>query len=190
MIYFTSDLHLGHRVVLSHRPQFSTIEEMNETLINNINDQLTSRDTLYILGDASFRLKPEEASELLRKIRCKKILVVGNHDKEYEQDVFEDVFNYCEIKYNHRKFILFHYPITAWKQMRHGSIHLHGHLHSRPEYNEKNRSIGRLQYDVGVDANGFKPVSIEQILDWAASSPWESYMGLNHHASDDTGSEE
>lgn len=190
MIYFTSDPHLGHRFVLRNRPQFSTVDEMDDTIISNFNETLTNRDTLYFLGDAAFRLPPEEASKLLRQIHCKKILIRGNHDDEYEPGVFEDVFDYYEFKYCHRKFILFHYPITAWKQMRHGSIQLHGHLHSRPDYNERNHAIGRLQYDVGVDANGFKPVSIEQILDWAASSPWETYKGLNQHTTEDTGSEE
>lgn len=189
MIYFTSDLHLGHKFVLEHRKMFSDIDGMNRELINNINEKLTRNDTLYILGDASYRLNPDEASVLLRKIKCRKILIRGNHDKEYDPDVFEEVSDYLELKYNKHKFILCHYPFVCWKQMRHGSINLHGHIHSDPEYNEENRATGRLQYDVGVDANGYKPVSIDRILNWAASSPWEEYKGLNHHITEETADE-
>ncbi len=181
MIYFTSDLHLGHRFALEHRPMFSSVDEMNEVLINNINHIVTSNDTLYILGDASYRLESDQASELIRSILCKKILIRGNHDKRYDGDVFEDIFEYLEIKYNKQKFILCHYPFVCWNQMRHGSVNLHGHIHSGPEYNEENHTAGRLQYDVGVDANNYNPVSIDQISLWARTSPWEDYIGTNHH---------
>ena len=52
MIFFTSDLHLGHEncIRLCNRP-FSSIEEMDETLIENWNRKITGKDTVYILGD-------------------------------------------------------------------------------------------------------------------------------------------
>lgn len=52
MIWFTSDLHLGHRAAISmcERP-FETVEEMNETLIWNFNSCVKENDTVYILGD-------------------------------------------------------------------------------------------------------------------------------------------
>lgn len=49
MIFFTSDLHLGHEncIRLCNRP-FSSIEEMDETLIENWNYKVTGKDTVYI----------------------------------------------------------------------------------------------------------------------------------------------
>ena len=49
MIFFTSDLHLGHEncIRLCNRP-FSSIEEMDETLIENWNHKVTGKDTVYI----------------------------------------------------------------------------------------------------------------------------------------------
>lgn len=47
--------------------------------------------------------------------------------------------------------------------MGHGAIHLHGHIHSTREYNEWNRRMRLLRYDVGVDANGYKPVSLDEV---------------------------
>ena len=68
MIFFTSDLHLGHEncIRLCNRP-FSSIEEMDETLIENWNYKVTGKDTVYILGDLIYRSqKPPE--EYLRRV--------------------------------------------------------------------------------------------------------------------------
>lgn len=81
MIFFTSDLHLGHEncIRLCNRP-FSSIEEMDETLIENWNHKVTGKDTVYILGDLIYRSqKPPE--EYLRRLRGKKHLILGNHDR-------------------------------------------------------------------------------------------------------------
>ncbi|MCB5742485.1 MULTISPECIES: hypothetical protein [Veillonella] len=61
---------------------------------------------------------------------------------------------------------LMHYPILAWNRYRHGSMMLHGHIHSTGEYNERNRVEGIRRYDVGVDANHFYPVSLDEIWEF------------------------
>lgn len=45
MIYFTSDLHLGHAnaIHFTERP-FADVDEMNEQLISNINDIVNEED--------------------------------------------------------------------------------------------------------------------------------------------------
>ena len=71
MIYFTSDLHLGHAAVigLSHRP-FSDVEEMNETLIKNWNKTVMPDDDVYILGDLIFRAE-QPPEYFLKRLRGK-----------------------------------------------------------------------------------------------------------------------
>ena len=68
MIFFTSDLHLGHEncIRLCNRP-FSSIEEMDETLIENWNRKVTGKDTVYILGDLIYRSK-KPPEEYLRRV--------------------------------------------------------------------------------------------------------------------------
>ena len=52
MIYFTSDLHLNHDKEFIYKERgFSSVEEMNTAIINNINETLTEGDELFILGD-------------------------------------------------------------------------------------------------------------------------------------------
>ena len=56
MLYFTSDLHLGHdnAIEFTNRP-FSTVDEMNLALVQNINETVGTDDELWILGDFSFK---------------------------------------------------------------------------------------------------------------------------------------
>jgi len=49
-----------------------------------------------------------------------------------------------------------------------GQFHLHGHIHSRKERAQSKKIEGR-QYDVGVTANNYTPVSISQIESWIAN---------------------
>lgn len=82
MIYFTSDLHLGYSKVIKNRNRpFDTVEEMNETLIANYNSLVSKKDTVYLLGDLTQKLEPQEANSLLSRLNGKKTLLIGNHDK-------------------------------------------------------------------------------------------------------------
>lgn len=54
MVYFTSNLHLGHNTILKYRgDRFSSIEEHDEYILKNI-QKLSKRDILYIIGDGIF----------------------------------------------------------------------------------------------------------------------------------------
>ena len=189
MIYFTSDLHLGHAnaIAFTNRP-FADVAGMNEALINNINETVSAQDQLWILGDFAYRINREAACALRERIRCKHVhLVLGNHDKDYGDGVFESVQHYKELKTEYGRFILFHYPIAEWNAAHYGSVHLHGHIHSTGGYNAENlkkpytppfhtenapQADFRMRiYDVGVDANGFRPVSMKQLAELMQLEP-------------------
>lgn len=172
MIWFTSDLHIGHQSIISHayRP-FDTIQQMNDSLMGAINDRVSWTDELWILGDFSHRIPQEEVARYRERINCRTVyLVRGNHDTHFAKGACpfqKDVYYYEDLRaeaLNRRRIVLFHYPITDWNDMNRGSIHLHGHIHAKAKYNDRNRANGRLSYDVGVDANGFAPVSMDDIV--------------------------
>ncbi len=175
MIWFTSDTHFGHARVLefSERP-WDTIQQMNEAIVANINDRVAVDDELYILGDYSFKMTVQDAYQLRKKIRCRRVhLVPGNHDKDWSQPAVAGAFivepMIATLKVDGLKIILSHFPIADWPGMSHASWHLHGHIHSSGEaYNLYNRRQGLLRYDVGVDANGYAPVSLDEIKAWFA----------------------
>ena len=166
MIWFTSDLHLGHAnaIQFCDRP-FETVEKMNRTLIRSYNSRVAKNDTVYILGDLSFRIPVEEANDLIRQLKGKKILLRGNHDKTYDPTLFEAIYDFYELKgYYKYPIALMHYPMVEWPKSRHGSLHLHGHQHNKFTYNEQMKQEGILRYDVGVDANDYCPVSLNAIF--------------------------
>lgn len=172
MIYFTSDLHFGHKNIISHtgRP-FSAAEEMDEALIRNWNRTVQPNDEVYILGDLTMK-GPDFAAGILSQLKGRKYLIRGNHDRfadnrEFDQGLFQWIRDYYELNWQNRKLILFHYPIEEWNGYFKGSIDLHGHQHNKEEYNFSNLEKRIRRYDVGVDANRMKPVSIEEIAAFA-----------------------
>ena len=193
MIWFTADTHFGHTNILGggQRP-FDSIDQMNARLISAINDRVSCRDTLYILGDFSYRTTVAEALRLRERINCQHIrLIRGNHDKDWGMlepaprvaakgkkrsalaspatGPFEAVLDYAELKPGEchgTRMVLSHYPMLSWNGKRRGSIQLHGHIHADRRYNERNRERGILRYDVGVDANSYAPVSRDEILEF------------------------
>ena len=165
MIYFTSDLHLGHRSIISMKERpFADVDEMNRVLIANYNALVRKNDTVYILGDLSYRIPVEEANKIISELKGRKTLIVGNHDRRYDPGMFDEICDFKTISVAGKNFSLMHYPMLSWPKSHYGSFMLHGHIHSDENYNLQNRSDGVLRYDVGVDANQYSPVSVEQII--------------------------
>ena len=71
MNHYIADTHFGHDNIrrLSNRP-FDSIEEMDETIINNWNSKVTDDDDVYILGD--FSHKSEDPYCILEKVKWQK----------------------------------------------------------------------------------------------------------------------
>ena len=164
MVYFTSDLHLGHEAVvrMQNRP-YANADEMNRSLIINYNSLVRDNDTVYLLGDICFRIGVDKANELIASMKGKKYLIRGNHDKKYDESLFEAVRDFMSISVNGYNLSLMHYPMLSWPKSHYGSLMLHGHIHSDGVYNLENLEAGIRRYDVGVDANGYYPVSMDQI---------------------------
>ena len=170
MIYFTSDLHFYHDNIIYHcqRPYWSS-EDMNDSLIENWNEAVGPDDEVYILGDVTME-GPEKAWQMLSQLRGIKYLIRGNHDHFVDNAdwqpyswAFQWVKDYHELVWNNQKFVLFHYPIEEWADYYKGAVHLHGHQHNTSAYNLQQKQAGLRRFDVGVDANGYAPVSVEGI---------------------------
>lgn len=163
MVFVTSDLHFGHKNIIGYenRP-FKDVEEMDSKLIENWNNRVTDEDTVYVLGDFSW-YRGEKTNEILKQLNGKKILIRGNHDKNFLDDkkfdmsLFEEICNYKVIKENGVHYVLFHYPIAEFDGKNNGYIHLYGHIHSMNLELEKQL---KDSFNVGIDRNGYCPVQI------------------------------
>lgn len=124
--YVISDLHLGHQAILKYRTQFSTLDDMHDTIINNWNSVVTSQDKVYILGDVAWN---KQALPLLNSMNGKKVLIKGNHDilplKDYVK-YFDDIRGAME----YRGCILTHVPVHE-SQLKRFTLNIHGHMHGK-----------------------------------------------------------
>ena len=91
-VFFTADSHFGHTNVIKFcaRP-FVSAEEMDEALIENWNARVKGCDTVFVLGDMFYRC--ENVALILRRLKGKKHLILGNHDRSWMDQVdLEDYF--------------------------------------------------------------------------------------------------
>lgn len=167
MIYYTSDLHIGHENIirLCKRPYNST-HQMNTDIIYKWNQKVKPEDTVYILGDMFFKFQDiQYVKDVLKMLNGKKILIKGNHDNFLNQirwqDYFSAVKDVMKIKDGGRDVVLMHYPIEEWDGFFRGSYHLYGHVHNS---NNGLRKIER-RYNVGVDVNDFEPKNLDELIE-------------------------
>ncbi len=142
MRYYISDLHFFHRSMNTRMDNrgFSSVEEMNEYMVKAWNLRVHRGDEVVILGDLSIG-KKEETEEILKRLKGKKYLITGNHDKflrdkSFDRNLFENIQPYMEMNDNKRKVILCHYPVFCYNgqykkenEKIAGVYMLHGHVH-------------------------------------------------------------
>ena len=169
-IYFIADTHFGHHNIIRHcnRP-FSSVEEMDETLIYNWNRAVKPTDTIYIMGDLFFR-NTVPAQEYLERLNGTKHLIIGNHDKDWMKKIdlseyFASVERMAEINDGVRKITLCHYPMMTWNGGGKSGYMIHGHCHNDRStiYFPLLRSMSNL-LNAGVDINKFCPVHFNALL--------------------------
>ena len=178
-IYFTSDLHLGDKNIIANcGRKFSSVEEMNETLIQNWNHKVKDEDEVYILGDLSYRSGVHVGSYLSR-LNGKKHLIVGNHDYNWlkkmddPNEYFVSVSHMELINIDNKLITLAHYPMLEWNRSRYAisqegstSWLIHGHIHNDTEGMAYHFIKEHLPcaLNAGVDINHFEPVTFEELL--------------------------
>lgn len=178
-IFVTADQHFGHSNIirLKERP-FQSTKEMNERMIELWNSVVSADDTVYVLGD--FIGKEPIETEIVKQIGTSlnghKVLLKGNHDKGYPMaDIFEEVYpqkKVIDFWYQHTHFFMNHWRANMTISGNLPSeIYLHAHLHGRIGYNMINAFYRRPYYDVGVDANNFTPVGIDEIINFFSRPP-------------------
>lgn len=122
MLWVTSDLHFHHEnlVMSGLRPP-----DYEKKIIKSWNGQVKDTDTVIILGDISWR----NDYEVIGKLRGRKILVRGNHDKKSCESYLKYFDFACEtfsMQYNGLDIIFSHKPLKTFTQ----DLNIHGHLHN------------------------------------------------------------
>lgn len=178
--FYISDWHYSHANILAfdNRP-FVNVEQMNEALIANWNAVVGKGDTVYILGDMFWH--KNDAAPVLDQLKGQKVLILGNHDWRFSDDVkqkFVKITEYLEVEDEGRKVVLCHYPIPCFKNHYYGWYHLYGHVHSTFEWNMMEHTKLQMQelytvpcwmFNVGamMPYMGYTPRTLTEIIEGA-----------------------
>lgn len=159
MEYFIADMHFSDpNILIYSRPQFNTLNEMNELIVKNWNETVSDVDTVYILGDIG-------DLEYLNQLNGNKIIITGNHD------------NYDNITKKYPNIKVYDKPIIEkWMILSHEPIsfipkeapflNIHGHLHQF-DYRvgtSMNWYDGNRYFNVSCEKINFTPISKEEII--------------------------
>lgn len=81
-VLFTSDTHFGHAAVINlcSRP-FTSVDEMDQEMIERWNAAVRPSDTVWHLGDFAHKCRPDRINWIFSRLNGTKHLIVGNHDK-------------------------------------------------------------------------------------------------------------
>jgi calcineurin-like phosphoesterase family protein len=192
-IFFTSDWHIGHEnsIKFDNRP-FKDLDDMHRQLIKNFNNTVPVDGLTYFLGDIATH-GSELTKSIIEQLNGKKVLILGNHDKGSQACYnmgFDVVLNNAMIMIQKEHVTMSHCPLRGlyredtsgmrgasegelWHgEHRHpdfsipnyGQFHLQGHIHS--PNGGKSQKILKRQFDVGLPANKYRPVHINEIEQW------------------------
>ena len=171
-IWVISDTHFNHANILKFedrvgkavRGQFSSVEDMNEHMIQRWNEVVKPGDKVYHLGDVVFGDNKVEWMDInMPRMNGSKRLVFGNHD-EPSHFVGKGHFQKTSLWRIFKEFniLLTHVPVHESTVMegRGGSIrpmlNVHGHIH-------QNESPSQFHHCVCVEHTDYRPVNIEDL---------------------------
>ena len=163
MKFFTADNHFNHHNIIKYcnRP-FSSVEDMNEVMIERWNEVIKDGDVVYHLGDFSF-IDPEP---YVKRLNGHIILIEGNHDNKKHKDRYSGYFKNTVINVGNNICVLNHVPVFPDSPKSHvlnlikkskSEYVICGHVHGTWKVRENH-------INVGVDFNNFYPMSEDELL--------------------------
>ena len=159
-VFFTADTHFGDpRVLRIDKRAFRTVSEHDAALMALWNETVSADDEVWHLGDFALHVRDERVEAPLAELHGRKHLVSGNNDgpATLAAGGWTSVQAYAELVIDGVAVVMCHYAFRTWKNMGRGWIDLHGHSHGRLKPQTR-------QYDVGVDAWDYRPVTLGTIL--------------------------
>jgi calcineurin-like phosphoesterase family protein len=140
---------------------------MNRVLMDNWNGVVGGMDVVWMLGDFGVARKgAPPLSRIVRDLKGKKILVVGNHDYEtYSKYIdwgFSAVMHEAIVEVSKARVLLRHTPIVGGVKIYDGVDYvLHGHIHQTPTLEVRNATEAFRQLNVSVEQIKYAPISLE-----------------------------
>jgi len=163
-VWFISDTHFNHANILTfqksdgtkERPEFSSVEEMNEHMIERWNSAIKPNEKVYHLGDVGFN--QNELDKILPRLNGKKRLILGNHDC-YPMSFYTRHFQKIAVQWRPTSTIIFsHYPLLLSADHPKLRANVHGHIH--------NSHVNDNRYmNVSVEVIDYTPIHFDTIFE-------------------------
>jgi calcineurin-like phosphoesterase family protein len=160
-IFVISDTHFGHSKFLTFKDvndelirKFSSVEEMDETMIENWNKVVKDKDIVYHCGDVYMN----DGHKNLARLKGRKRLVVGNHDNlksEHLHKHFEKIMMWRVFK--EHNCVLTHVPIHDSALHIKVDYNIHGHIHEK-------LSPTNDHINVCVEHHNYTPINLEELM--------------------------
>jgi calcineurin-like phosphoesterase family protein len=137
-VYFTSDLHDGHRAIGKYRnpitPIVTDIESNREFILSKW--RARKQDKVFLLGDIFFA---KDSHEFIKSLLGTKDLILGNHELETQSrsslleinEAVNHIYGLTKGKWINQKFWLSHAPLHP-SELR-GKKNIHGHIHHKDQ---------------------------------------------------------
>lgn len=185
MIYFVSDTHFYHFNILKLNPLVRKFGFETE-ILKNLEKTLREGDTLYHLGDFTWQLYDKmRVLERWKRLRVRKILLMGNHDHRFGKEVLKEFFDeiydpFYILEVDGLRILLSHYPALDLKTDRFPEMQelveerffeercdilIHGHVHYNPTGPMCGCYLKGIPcLNVNVELWEFKPVSLREVM--------------------------
>lgn len=174
--FVISDTHFSHANILTFmdsagckvRPGFSSVDEMNEFMVDRWNSVVKPNDKVYHLGDVAMK---KQFVSIVNRLNGKKRLIMGNHDIfnfRFYADYFEEVYAMRVLP--KEGIMMTHIPLHI-NSVKRWCINVHGHIHQNIIAQDTQMILGHVRdqhpryFNVCVEQHNYTPVSIDVIRD-------------------------
>ena len=161
--YLIADLHYGHANIIEyeHRP-FDSAQEMDEKLIKLWNSIINDDDLVYVLGDFTLSRRMSTIKTLVKQLKGRKILIMGNHDTRKPKDYIE-----CGFEVATRKpmmvepgVILMHEPFEDASLIAPNYVYFFGHVHANKTLMDEYLNC----MCVSVERIDYRPIDLDECI--------------------------
>lgn len=170
MVYWTSDLHLYDTNVYEYTRKhlFRSEESMVHYIADRWIYKAGDKDTVIVTGDVG--ICNDKCLTVLSKLTGHKILVLGNHDEDHLDDLYE-IFDYIVYIYYINLDGIYicnrHEPLLKTSMLRQGcDIFVHGHHHVYDEMTWRHGVYylrDPYEFNSCTDLNWFEPSSLTEL---------------------------
>ena len=160
--FFFFDTHFGHANILKFedeagnrvRPEFASVEEMNEKLIENCN-KVVKHDSVLYMGDVCFG-GIQTVRNIMPRLNGRKRLILGNHDNVKGHELWR-YFEKVDLwkNFDDHDFVVTHIPIIP-ENFRKVKYNVHGHIHRKPDQSP-------VHLNISCEMTGYAPIHLDEV---------------------------